>query len=274
MAVIVAREAVEAQRWAQALREQGIDAQAFEGMHVRPTLAPAEAQALAKELSSVFAVMAVSANAVRAFWQPVLKVFSSSVQVFSSFDAIFSIAPGLQHWATGPGTAAALRELGVPQNAITLPDANGEQDSEALWEALGPTLHVMPPKAQVWVLRGADADGGTGRPWFADRLRESGCRVQEHLVYRRELPQFSAEQIAWVNQSLERADTWVFANGHVLSHIVASAKPSAQALKSAQVRCTHPRIAELATRLGFQRVYAKSLGPSVQDWVASLESST
>ena len=271
--IVVAREAREAQRWADGLRQRGFDAQAFEGLHIQNLLQPLELRALHERmlaLTDLVAVMAVSANAVQAFWgsqnanlvENCQGVIVSIASVATNFD--------IQHWVTGPNSAAALRALGVASDSIVQPVGNGSQDSEALLAALKNQLPQFAGK-RVWIIRGEDAVS-TGRPWLAQQLLEHGMQVEEQVVYRRDLPLLSAGEIAEARASFSRGDTWIFANGAVLQNLCAQANFSAAELAAVHIRSTHPRIAQLARALGAVRVDNGDLGHSLDAWQACLKS--
>ena len=271
--IVVAREAREARRWAAGLRAHGFDAQAFEGLHVQPLLKSEDLRELHARMhasSDLVAVMAVSANAVQAFWNPspAFSVENSpSVSDFADSDAINF---GVEHWVTGPNSAAALRVLGVADLRIVRPASNGAQDSEALLLALNGKLPALAGK-RVWIIRGQDAVG-TGRPWFAQQLLARGLHVEEHLVYQRLLPMLDDAAIAEAKQSFLRGDTWIFANGAVLLNLCRQASFSADELASVQIRTTHPRIALLARQSGALQVDNGDFGHDLNAWLACLKS--
>jgi uroporphyrinogen-III synthase len=278
MTVMVAREAVEAQRNAADLRKLGVDAHAVAGLFIEPALTPEAAATLAADLPKVHAVMAVSANAVQAFWNPILSGFCHFVGDFVGFDATQNIAnqfPNLQHWVTGLHSAQALVGLGAEPNSITQPANAGPQDSEHLWQALQTQRHTWNANTLVWVVRGQDPDGSTGRAWLADRLQAAGVQVQEHTVYRRVLPQYTRAELEFHAASLQRGDTWVVANSMVLKHLCAQLHAQlgfgATQATAAHIRCTHPSIAQAARELGFVRVDDGQLGHSPEAWARSLK---
>ena len=180
-----------------------------------------------------------------------LVMFVSPNAAQGLFDAL---EPGW-HWptstwagATGPGTAAALRAAGVPEEAIVAPAADAAQfDSEALWALLEPR--------RSWAgARAAIVRGEGGRDWLAERLRTAGASVEFVQSYSRQAPRLGERERGLLQRALaEPAEVaWLMSSSEAIDHLRAVAPAASWA--DAVALASHPRIAESARRLGFGRV--------------------
>lgn len=223
--LVLTRPATQAEAWAQALRERGVP------LLLQPlivTTALPEAQVQARQ------------EAEAADWV----FFSSPAAVTALFDRGWAWPAGRRAVCVGPGTAAALREAGVPAALILCPPDEAEQfDSERLW----PLLQAADAWAgrRMLLLRG---DGG--RDWLMQRLREAGAEVRPLSVYRRSAPQLDAGGLASLRELLRQPALWLFSSSEALDHLQALAGDTEWA--SLQALVTHPRIGERAGRLGMQ----------------------
>jgi len=193
MRVIITRPAGDAPAWVDALQTAGYQALALPLIEVGPASHPQPVVQAWAQWPSFQAVMFVSAQAVRYF-------FDSQPAAMRA-DAGQATSPtwlnGPRCWATGPGTHKALREAGVPEACIDSPAADAVQfDSEALWQRVA--AQVKAGQA-VLIVRGHDvgsdaAPNGTGRDWLAQQLRAAGASPQFVVAYERHAPLWSAEQ--------------------------------------------------------------------------------
>jgi len=273
MRVIITRPAGDSHAWVDALQAAGYTASALPLIEVGPARhSQAVAQAWAQWLSFQ-AVMFVSAQAVRYF--------------FESQPAGYTWANGPRCWATGPGTHKALLQAGVPETSIDSPAADAAQfDSEALWQRVASQVKAGQP---VLIVRGndalsdaadAEADNnseqaehssaptGTGRDWLAQQLQAAGASAQFVVAYERRAPAWSAEQQALAAQAAADGTVWCFSSSQAIHHL-AQAMPS-QSWAKARCIATHPRIAETARSLGFGEIQMSK--PSLADLLVSLES--
>lgn len=288
MRVVITRPAGDALAWVDALQTAGYQALALPLIEVGPaTHRQAVVQALA-QWTEFQAVMFVSAQAVRYF-------FDSQPAAMCA-DAGQATSPtwsnGPRCWATGPGTHKALLEAGVPAACIDSPAADAAQfDSEALWQRVASQVK---PGQPVLIVRGHDVSAdaaraessspvesgyaepqaalnvptsGTGRDWLAQQLQAAGASVQFVVAYERRAPVWSAEQISQATQAAKDGSVWCFSSSQAIQHL-------GQVLPLqnwAQARCiaTHDRIAKTAQALGFGQVLLSR--PSVADVLASLE---
>lgn len=244
--LLVTRPAREARSWTQALQALGLRAEALPLIAIGPGPDP---QGLARRqaaLASDAAVMFVSANAVRGF--------------FEAGGPSLRWPTGPRAWSTGPGTRAALLDAGVPAAQIDSPDAQaGRFDSEALWECVeAPLLARLRTQAagqsvRVLIVRGADADGeAAGRDWLALRLREAGVVVEQVAAYRRVLPEWSPSEQALLDEACRAPAAWLFSSSEAVAHLARLAP--GRGWRGGHALCTHARIAQAARAAGFGRV--------------------
>jgi uroporphyrinogen-III synthase len=234
MRLVLTRPEREASRWAQPLLELGHEVLCLPLIAVGP--AP-DAQALSQARALALgarALMFVSANAVRGFFEDAPPALGSS-----------------RAWVTGPGSAQALRELGVAESRIDQPLLEaGRFDSEALWTQVQAQVR---PGDQVLIVRGADELGlPSGRPWLAEQLQHAGARVHEVASYARQTPRWSATQQAQAQAAAQGESVWVLSSSESLGHL--QQLLPGQAWSSARAVATHERIAQAARQLGFGQV--------------------
>ena len=279
MRVIITRPAGDAPAWVDALQAVGYQALALPLIEVGPaTHRQAVVQAWT-QWAEFQAVMFVSAQAVRYF-------FDSQPAAMCA-DAGQATSPtwlnGPRCWATGPGTHKALREAGVPEACIDSPAADAAQfDSEALWQRVAAQVKAGQP---VLIVRGNDvcsdaaasADSrasphaplsGTGREWLAQQLHAAGASPQFVVAYERRAPWWSAEQKAQAISAATDGSVWCFSSSQAIEHLV-HALPT-QSWAKARCIATHPRIAQTAQSLGFGEIQMSK--PSLADLLVSLES--
>jgi uroporphyrinogen-III synthase len=227
--VLVTRPAAQAGPWVERLRERGLFAEALPLIEIAP---PADAAALRSAwagLATCRLVVFVSANAVLHF--------------FAERPAGLAWPEGSEAGAPGSGTAAALREAGVPAAAIVTPAADAAQfDSESLWARL---QRRDWRGARVLVVRG---DGG--RDWLAERLVAAGAQVDTVSAYRRLVPVFAGAARDRLDAAIADADAvWLFSSSEAIANLEQAA--GAGRWRAARAVATHPRIAARAKSLGF-----------------------
>ena len=249
--VIVTRPARDAARWVEALQAAGLDAVALPLIAIEPVSDPARLRAARAEAGHHAALMFVSAAAVEHFFAP---------------DRSAAPVPSVRCWATGPGTVRALREAGVPADAIDAPAPDAAQfDSEALWARVQPQMQAG---TRVLIVRGGDASGqATGRDWLARRIEAAGGVVEALVAYRRLAPVLdpAARQLAM--EGAQGAATWLFSSSEAIGNLC-RALPGV-GWQAARAVATHPRIAQAAQEAGFGTVRTSS--PTVAALVASIE---
>jgi uroporphyrinogen-III synthase len=270
MRVVITRPAGDASAWVDALQAAGHHALALPLIEVGPAT---HTQAVGQAWAQWFefqAVMFVSAQAVRYFFdnQP------AALRADADLAASATWANGPRCWATGPGTHKALRQAGVPEACIDSPAADAAQfDSEALWQRVAAQVKVGRP---VLIVRGHDVStdaaphvplSGTGRDWLAQQLQAVGASAQFVVAYERRAPVWSAQQKAQATEAAMDGSVWCFSSSQAIEHL-ASALP-AQSWAKARCIATHARIAQTAKALGFGEVLLSR--PSVADVLRSLE---
>lgn len=214
--LVLTRPASQAEGWAQALEAAGVVLRRRPLIDIEPdATGAAEACQALKDVDAVFFSSPAAAQALGAVRWP----------------------PDLIAACVGPGTAAALRSLGVAK--VLAPAADVAQyDSEALW----PVLEAAGPwggRRWLW-LRG---DGG--REWLMERLREAGAEVRPITVYHRCPPALSPAVLA---EELARPALWLFSSSEAVDHLVRMV-PNAD-WGRVQALATHPRIAQRVRALG------------------------
>lgn len=246
MRVIVTRPAAQAQAWVPRLQALGVDAVSLPLLGIEP---------------------APDADAVRAAWA---QVPGAALVMFVSANAVshfFGLRPAGDGWpagtlagSTGPGTSAALRQAGVPDEQIAEPDAAGPFDTEALWLRIADRGW---DGQRVLLVRGEG-----GRDWLADQLRAAGAQVAFVAAYRRVAPDLGGSMSALVQAALQHpADhCWHFSSSEAILHL-RNAWAGADWTASLAL-ATHARIADAARRAGFGRVCTVGVHPAdVAAWL-------
>ena len=241
--LLVVRPRAQAAAWVAELAALGVAARALPLIDILPAPDPAR-------VAAAFAAVAASTA------QPVL-VFVSPNAVHGFFDAA-----GMSGWpaharaaATGPGTVAALRERGVPQDRIVAPAADASQfDSEALWSLVAGWPWAGRP---AWIVR-----GNGGRDWLGDQLRGAGADVRVVQSYGRAAPVLAPDERALLDAALAEPArwTWMFSSSEAIDNLEALA-PAAR-WDAGRALASHPRIAERARGLGFGTVTTIAPSPA------------
>lgn len=275
MKVIVTRPRREADAWVKQLRDLQIDAVALPLIHISPPPDTSSVARVWQNLHQYSALMFVSSNAVRYFYQ--LNEHVASVKY--GYDAIKYRA-----WATGPGTREALLAESVPADAIDAPAADARQfDSEALWCRVQAQVKAGD---RVLIVRGCTADpqntqetqdgenvengAMNGRPWLADQLTALGVQVDFVVSYQRRAPVFDAAEQALMAQARVDGSLWLLSSSEAVANLTSTTAAAAVDWSPARALATHPRIAQAAREAGFGVVYESR--PLLVDVVASIES--
>jgi uroporphyrinogen-III synthase len=271
MRVVITRPAGDAQAWVSALQAAGYDALALPLIEVGPAKHRQPVVQAWAQWTEFQAVMFVSAQAVRYFFdcQPV----ALRTDVDQAIRLTWSNGP--RCWATGPGTHNALLQAGVPEARIDSPAVDAAQfDSEALWQRVSSQVQAGKP---VLIVRGTDETdsvtmevvaNGTGRDWLAQQLQAAGASAQFVVAYERHAPVWSNAQKMQAAQAASGGSVWCFSSSQAIHHL-AQAMPT-QSWAKARCIATHPRIAQTARALGFGEVQMSK--PSLADLLVSLES--
>ncbi len=228
---IVTRPAAQAQAWAEDLRALGVDAVTLPLIAIRPVADSTALHAAWGALDARAMVFFVSGNAVQHF--------------FAARPPGCAWPPGTLAAAPGPGTAAALREAGVPEGCIAEPAADAPSfDSESLWVRL---KHRDWAGREVLIVRGED-----GRDWLAEQLQAAGARPAYVAAYERGAPRPDAAGHTLLEAARRdpSAYLWLFSSSEAVRHLAAMWPVPARAMALA----THPRIAAAARQAGFADV--------------------
>ena len=272
--VLVTRPLHDAMHWVEAFRARGLLAEALPLLAIGPCTDETTRQALTAahqraQLGYYRAVMFVSGNAVQHF-------FTQNQSL--ALDGQALIATETRAWTPGPGTERALLEVNLPASQIDGPSPDAAQfESESLWQ----NVHLqIRPGDRVLIVRGASpaatiqstasqpSTQGAGRDWLAAKLRDAGAEVEFLAVYERQLPLWSAQQMALAEQSATDGSLWLFSSSEAVANL--QQLLPAQNWQSGLALTTHDRIASKALAAGFGRVLQSR--PSLDDVVASIES--
>lgn len=235
--VWVTRAPEDAPAWVRGLNDLGLEAQSLPLMAIGPAPDLQPLHTAWQHLSEYHAVMFVSANAVRYFFQ--------------ARPPSCAVPARTRLWVTGPGSRAALSQAGVADAQIDAPPAQAPQwDSEALWAVVAPQVQAC---QRVLMVRGADAQGQVaGRDWLSHQLQAVGVQVAQVAAYQRQTPTLSeAQRLAAVRAASDGA-VWLFSNSEAIGHLTA-ALPG-QDWSQALAVATHPRIAHTARQAGWGHV--------------------
>jgi uroporphyrinogen-III synthase len=236
MRVIVTRPSAQAATWVADLRAAGFDAVPLPLIAIASPSDPhpvAQAWQRLQGAGRPDLLFFVSANAVLHF--------------FTARPLTATWPAGTRAAAPGPGTAAALRGVGLPDAAVLEPAADASSfDSESLWQRLRSDDWSG---RRVLVVRGED-----GRDWLAEQLRAAGAEVDFVAAYARQPPSPTPAVLHLLDEARAcPADhLWLLSSSEAVRHLLSlwpdGIPPGARALAS------HPRIAEAARSAGFDQV--------------------
>lgn len=248
MQIVITRPAEQAHDWVRRLHAEGVRAVALPLIGIEPVDDPEPLRLAWQQLPGKALAMFVSANAVQHF---------------------FALRPPDQPWpdgvlagCTGPGTAVALEQAGVPARWRVAPAAEGPFDSEGLWAQLA---------ARDWAGRRAlVVRGEAGRDWLADRLQAAGAEVSFLAAYRRVGPRLDAAEAQAVLATAAAQPqqmVWHFSSSEAAGNLrqLGSRSGPDATVNAPDWSCsvalaTHPRIAEAVRQLGFARVEPLDVG--------------
>jgi uroporphyrinogen-III synthase len=144
-----------------------------------------------------------------------------------------------------------LVQCGIPLGQIDQPSAQARQlDSEALWEVVA---SQVVQGMNVLFVRGADESGAiAGRDWLALALEQANIKVSAIAAYQRTPVQLTEAQKAQVQQYIADGAIWVFSSSAALQALVAQCPQVDWSIAKATV--THPRMADLAQKMGWGAV--------------------
>ncbi|WP_233862627.1 fused uroporphyrinogen-III synthase HemD/membrane protein HemX [Paraburkholderia adhaesiva] len=254
--VVVTRPAGQSAALAAQLTKRGIRAFEFPLISIEPVRDDAPLRAALSALDRYALVVFVSPNAVD--------------RAFAAYAAISSIWPhALPVAVVGPASVAALARHGVAADSHRVISPTGAADeeparfdSESLYAALEAQFgdDAFAGK-RVLIVRG---DGG--REWLADRLREAGAEVEAVAAYRRVVPEPPIAAWTEVHALLAGAPhAWLVTSSEGVRNLAELAREHLTAgeiaeLHHAPLVAPHPRIAETARGMGFDRITVSGAG--------------
>ena len=238
--VVVTRPELDASAWVDSFKQAGFKTIRFPLLELNEFLTTQTALEALVLLKRSQAVMFVSANAVRFLAQ----AFRHQPEWVEHFQVS-------RAWCTGPGTAAALAQCGIPLDQIDQPSAHASQlDSEALWNVVS---SQAVKDMNVLFVRGADESGATvGRDWLALELEKAHVKVSAIAAYQRAPTHLTEPQKAQVQKFIDDGAIWVFSSSAALQTLVDQCPQVDWSMAKATV--THPRMADLAQKMGWGAV--------------------
>ncbi|MCP3718257.1 fused uroporphyrinogen-III synthase HemD/membrane protein HemX [Paraburkholderia sp. CNPSo 3281] len=254
--VVITRPAGQSDGLAGQLAQHGMRTLDFPLISIVPVTDEAPLRAALGALERFALVVFVSPNAVD-------RAFACYASVSSIWPAALPVA------VVGPASVAALERHGVaaPEHRVVSPAGAGEEeparfDSESLYAALEKTFGVDAFAGKgVLIVRG---DGG--REWLAERLREAGAEVETVAAYRRVVPEPPIAAWTQVHALLEGAPhAWLVTSSEGVRNLDELAREHLTAgeiveLRHAPLVAPHPRIAETARSMGFDRITVSGAG--------------
>jgi len=227
--IVVTRPRAQAPRLAAWIAKEGGEPLLFPLLDIAPTDKPEPLRVAIAQLDAYALAVFISPNAVE-----------------YSVPAILSSRgwpADLQAVALGQGSVALLAAYGIKNTLAPLE----RFDSEALLELPALQRPCVAGK-RVVIFR-----GNGGRELLADSLRERGAEVDYVSCYQRSAPDSAAVlEALWRSEQL---DALTVSSSEGLRNLVDLLDAPARAsLRTTPVFVPHPRIAELAQKLGLQRV--------------------
>jgi uroporphyrinogen-III synthase len=262
LSVVVTRPQRDAQTWVAALAQAGHQPLCLPLMAFGPPPDPMALAACLAEWHTFTVLVFVSPQAVQAFWGYFLEkntdITLDGIGLVASVFSEFSVLKNarLRCWAPGPGTARALRAVGVPAHRIDQPAPDAPQfDSEALWAVVHTSVK---PDDRVLLVRGtsphgADAPGGVGRDWLGAQCVARGASVAHCVAYTRAAPVWSGFERAQALAASGAGQVWLLTSSESAGYLPALLP--GRDWSGTQALATHPRIAHAAQALGFGRVW-------------------
>ena len=222
----------------------------------------------------------------RALCRAWMFVSAPAVTYFFAHRPAQAALDGLRCWATGPGTRRALREQGVPDDAIDAPADDAAQfDTEHLWDVVRAQVAAWPAGQSVAIVRGTEdtASGvsvetvqaeqqGVGRDWLASQLSHQGVQIRWVVVYRRGPPDWDEERREQARRAAEDGSVWVFSSSLAVQYLT-QLLPQ-MSWSAARAVATHGRIAQALQAQGWGQVsVCKPQASELLRLLSSLESS-
>lgn len=249
--LIITRPRTQAESLAERVRMQGIDSLIFPLLEIRPFTEQQSLQFAFQELAEFSLVIFVSPSAIEIALNAYTKMTSA---IWSTPIAVL-----------GPGSIKALNRHGMssentriisPVNVLhTEQDVIGQSvghyfDSEKLLEALtdaGLGLQTLRGK-RVLLIRGMG-----GRELLAQTLRQAGVDLTIVEIYQRCMPVPSAVLWAELKKVIYSPHIWLLTSAEAAKNLF-TLRQAQSWLPLTAALVTHPRIAEIAKKIGFSKV--------------------
>ena len=246
--VVVTRPVDQAEKWLKAINEAGFESVLLPFIQTQKLNLPVTS---ARNLSLYDAVMLVSASAV--------KHFSNAIQTLLCGNQL------PRFWVTGPGTAQALIEIGVPSRYIDYPDPlTASLDSKGLWQCVQAQLAST---QSVLIVRGQHSQTkATGNLWLEQQIQASGISTHTLVVYERQSPSWTPEQHIMAQNLLTQPVIWLLTSSEAID-----LAPNLNFIGQ-KALVTHEKIAKTATLKGF--LVQSIVHPSIEKVIAGLKSIT
>ncbi len=256
--LILTRAQPQAAGLRQALRDAGVQVIDFPLLQIGP---PADAfafESALRALPQTDLVIPVSPAAVQALfaalhapWPARCAIGVVGAGSLQAVRAALQAQPGDASW---PRLIAA-QPLG----------ADGEADSDALWEALQQAFPATTTGAQPCAgLRVRIVRGGPGRDVLAQRLAAAGAQVDVVEGYSRVAPPWNPQVAERLGAALRSHGWWLFTSSEAVRNLQAMLKRSGAgegSLGSQRALAIHPRIVQAVRNAGFGRVELTAAAP-------------
>lgn len=249
--LIITRPRAQAEPLAERLRVQGIDSLVFPLLEIRPFTEQHDLKFAFQELAEFSLAIFVSPNAIEI--------------ALNAYAAMTSAIWPTPIAVLGPGSIKALERHGInskntriisPVNLLHAKQDVIEQsaghyfDSEKLLEALtdaGLDLQTLHGK-RVLLIRGMG-----GRELLAQTLRQAGVELTIVEIYQRCMPVPNAILWTELKKVIRSPHIWLLTSAEAAQNL--SALRQAQSwLPLTSTLVTHPRIAEIAGKIGFSKI--------------------
>ena len=270
LTVVITRPAGQSAALAAQLAARGMRTLDFPLIAIEPVRDEAPLRAALGALERYALVVFVSPNAVE-----------RALAVYASISSIWP--PALPVAVVGPASVAALARhaIAAPSHRVISPAGSADEeplrfDSESLYAALEAQLGAGAfDGKRVLIVRG---DGG--REWLAERLREAGAEVEAVAAYRRVVPEPPVAAWRAVHALLAGAPhAWLVTSSEGVRNLAELARDHLTAGEIAELHhapfvVPHPRIAETARAMGFDRMTVSGAGDErIVETLADLASS-
>jgi len=176
--------------------------------------------------------------------------------------AAHGITPVTHHIVAPAGALDEIDRQDAHSLHATLSGAHAiRYDSEALWQALLDRVGAQVTSQWFSGRTGLILRGDGGREWLADALRGAGMTVQAVATYTRALPKADADTWAHIEGLVNRQQAlWVLSSSEGVRNLETlgceryGSDPRNAALKRCAVIVPHHRIADAASRAGFDTI--------------------